>query len=64
MQKWEYRTTFQNRGRFTIQTDGEPLVTHDIETALNAVGAQGWELMQVVPQSDAIVYVFKRPAED
>jgi hypothetical protein len=47
---WEYR-------RLTFRPPGEPLPS---EEALNALGAEGWELAAVVSVSPEVVFYLKR----
>jgi hypothetical protein len=70
MQPWEYRTIYRER-RLDAGTTGE--WGADIEQALPELGAEGWELVAIVPRSSAgqpvhagvtsdELWVFKRPA--
>ncbi|WP_091970617.1 DUF4177 domain-containing protein [Propionibacterium cyclohexanicum] len=49
MRRWEYFTA--------------PILSHVSQQILNNFGADGWELVQVVPGTDAntVVGYFKRP---
>ncbi len=53
MTKWEYSTI--------------PLLTHATKAILDQRGADGWELVQVVPGptgSDSLVAYLKRPVQE
>lgn len=42
--------------------DGPNPLTHAIETLLNRIGSDGWELVQVVFRTEQIIAFWKRPA--
>jgi hypothetical protein len=70
MQPWEYKTIHRSRAL----NDGHPGTwDDDVESQLPELGAEGWELVAIVPRSSAgrpvhagvtsdELWVFKRPA--
>jgi Domain of unknown function (DUF4177) len=48
--QWEYETISISR---TTEVAG-------VREMLNALGAQGWELVSTIPEDDATYFVFKR----
>jgi hypothetical protein len=64
VQRWEYRvvTFSSSRNRLAPDVETNRARNKDSETALNELGALGWELISVRenPRNDP-VYYFKRP---
>ena len=49
---WDTETTFGGR-------EG----AEGFETSLRALGAEGWEMIQMIDHDDAVTVTFKRPLE-
>ena len=62
MQKWEYTTLSPSEGHGGILTKFK---ANKFEEALNALGAEGWELVRPINVSDSnderLLLIFKRP---
>lgn len=68
MQKWEYKTLeFELDSNFWLGTSNFPQT--EIESNLNNLGEEGWELMNSITNSEShgkatrLLLIFKRPKE-
>jgi len=61
--KFEYKQIRVVGGIKLGKRDSDTVAPKDLPETLNALGAEGWELVNFAPHSlgEVIIYVFKRP---